>query len=86
MDNTNGLARGVKVTDTGETITVPVGKNILGRIFNVIGETIDEKGPLKTTERRSIHAATPPELVDQSTNNEVLTTGIKVIDLLSTIS
>ncbi len=82
MDNTNGLARGIDVVDTGDTIKVPVGRCTLGRIFNVIGETIDGKGQVNATEYRSIHAK-PPELIDQSTNSEVLVTGIKVIDLLA---
>ncbi len=83
MHSTNGLARGIEVLDTGKTIEVPVGKCTLGRIFNVIGETIDEQGDLKDVkEYRSIHM-TPPKLVDESTNTEILATGIKVIDLLA---
>ena len=75
MDSTNGLARGVEVTDTGKTIEVPVGRCTLGRIFNVIGETIDNRGPVKNAKDfRSIHA-TPPSLVEQSTNTEILATG-----------
>ncbi len=83
MHSTNGLARGVEVVDTGKTIEVPVGKCTLGRIFNVIGDTIDERGELKNVkEYRSIHM-TPPKLIDESTNTEILATGIKVIDLLA---
>ncbi len=83
MDSTNGLARGVEVTDTGKTIEVPVGRCTLGRIFNVVGETIDNKGPIKDAKDfRPIHA-TPPSLVEQSTNTEILATGIKVVDLLA---
>lgn len=83
MDSTNGLARGVEVVDTGRSIEVPVGRCTLGRIFNVTGNLIDEKGPMKdATEYRSIHAS-PPTLIEQSTNAEILPTGIKVIDLLA---
>ncbi|GAV53564.1 hypothetical protein ZYGR_0AK00660 [Zygosaccharomyces rouxii] len=82
MDGTSGLVRGAAVTDTGAPISVPVGKETLGRIINVIGEPIDEAGPINTKERRPIHAE-PPSFVDQSTNSEVLETGIKVVDLLA---
>jgi F-type H+-transporting ATPase subunit beta len=83
MNSTNGLARGVEIIDTGKTIEVPVGRCTLGRIFNVIGDTIDEGDALKDVkEYRSIHMA-PPKLVDESTNTEILATGIKVIDLLA---
>ncbi len=82
MDATEGLVRGDKVTDTGETITVPVGSATLGRIMNVIGEPVDEKGPIVTKERRSIHGDAP-DFADQSTESEILETGIKVIDLLA---
>ncbi len=81
MDSTEGLVRGQKVADTGSAITVPVGPATLGRIMNVIGEPIDERGPINTTERRGIHAEAPP-FTDQSTESEVLVTGIKVVDLL----
>ncbi len=81
MDSTEGLVRGQKVADTGSTITVPVGPATLGRIMNVIGEPIDERGPINTTERRKIHADAPL-FTDQSTESQVLVTGIKVIDLL----
>jgi F-type H+-transporting ATPase subunit beta len=82
MDATEGLVRGQEVTDTGSSITVPVGDATLGRILNVVGEPVDEKGPVNTTERRSIHAEAP-EFEQQSTASEILVTGIKVIDLLA---
>ena len=81
MDATEGLVRGQAVTDTGTAITVPVGPATLGRIMNVIGEPVDEAGPIKTKLRAPIHKEAPP-LVDQATESEVLGTGIKVIDLL----
>ena len=81
MDTTEGLVRGQPVTDTGGPITVPVGPGALGRIMNVIGEPIDEAGPIDQTFRRSIHAEAPA-FADQSTAKEILVTGIKVIDLL----
>jgi len=82
MDTTEGLVRGQPVTDTGAPITVPVGPETLGRIINVIGEPVDERGPVKTDLRAPIHAPAPP-FVDQSTETEVLATGIKVVDLLA---
>ncbi len=82
MDATEGLVRGNVVTDTGSTITVPVGTATLGRIMNVIGEPVDEKGPIVTKERRSIHGDAPA-FSEQSTESELLETGIKVIDLLA---
>ncbi|GAV48653.1 hypothetical protein ZYGR_0N00570 [Zygosaccharomyces rouxii] len=82
MDGTSGLVRGAPVSDTGAPISVPVGKETLGRIINVIGEPIDEAGPINTTVRRPIHAEAP-SFVEQSTNSEVLETGIKVVDLLA---
>ncbi len=82
MDISEGLVRGQKVSDTGEPISVPVGDETLGRIMNVIGEPIDEAGPVKTKVRRAIHQSAP-SLVDQSTEAEVLITGIKVVDLLA---
>ncbi|PVU86322.1 hypothetical protein BB560_006759 [Smittium megazygosporum] len=82
MDGTEGLVRGQEVVDTGFPIRVPVGKECLGRIMNVIGEPVDERGPIKTAKLASIHAS-PPEFVDQSTIPEVLVTGIKVVDLLA---
>jgi F-type H+/Na+-transporting ATPase subunit beta len=81
MDATDGLVRGQPVTDTGAPIMVPVGEETLGRILNVIGEPIDEAGPVKTTDRRAIHQPAP-EFVDQKPLPEVLVTGIKVVDLL----
>jgi F-type H+/Na+-transporting ATPase subunit beta len=82
MDSTEGLVRGQEVTDTGGPITVPVGDETLGRIINVIGEPVDQAGPMKTRERRAIHQPAP-EFVDQSTEAEILVTGIKVVDLLA---
>src|SRR5829696_3338712 len=82
MDTTEGLVRGQEVTDTGGPITVPVGDETLGRIINVIGEPVDQAGPLKTRERRAIHQPAP-EFVEQSTEAEILVTGIKVVDLLA---
>ena len=81
MDSTEGLVRGQDVVDTGGPIVVPVGPATLGRIMNVIGEPIDERGPVETELRAPIHASAP-EFIDQSTEAEVLVTGIKVIDLL----
>ena len=82
MDATEGLVRGEAVTDTGAPIAVPVGNATLGRILNVVGEPIDEKGPVETTETRSIHQDAP-DFADQATESEVLVTGIKVVDLLA---
>ena len=81
MDTTEGLVRGQEVTDTGGPIMVPVGPATLGRILNVIGDPIDEAGPIATTERRSIHKEAP-SFADQTGSTEMLVTGIKVIDLL----
>jgi F-type H+-transporting ATPase subunit beta len=82
MDSSEGLVRGQKVTDTGGPISVPVGAETLGRIMNVIGEPIDEAGPVEATARRAIHQDAP-DYVDQSTEAEILVTGIKVVDLLA---
>jgi F-type H+/Na+-transporting ATPase subunit beta len=82
MDTTDGLVRGLEVTDTGDAITVPVGREVLGRIINVIGEPVDERGPVKAKTHYPIHRPAP-EFVDQSTEPQVLVTGIKVIDLLT---
>ncbi|MGF1650420.1 MAG: F0F1 ATP synthase subunit beta [Hyphomicrobiaceae bacterium] len=82
MDSTEGLVRGQEVRDTGRAIAVPVGEGTLGRIMNVVGEPVDEAGPIQATEFRPIHAPAP-EFVDQSTDAEILPTGIKVIDLLA---
>src|SRR6476646_5378793 len=82
MDATEGLVRGQQVVDTGEPIAVPVGDETLGRIMNVVGEAVDEAGPIKTAAKRPIHAPAP-SYVDQSTEAEILVTGIKVVDLLA---
>jgi len=82
MDATEGVTRGQEVTDTGAPISVPVGRATLGRIMNVIGEPIDERGPVGHKQTAPIHAVAPP-FVEQSTKTEILVTGIKVIDLLA---
>jgi len=82
MDSTDGLVRGAEVVDTGSPIMVPVGPETLGRIINVIGEPVDERGPVATTRRSPIHRQAP-EFVEQSTESEILVTGIKVVDLLA---
>ena len=82
MDATEGLVRGQEVTDTGQPIEVPVGDGTLGRIMNVIGEPVDEAGPIKAATKRAIHQPAP-EYTDQSTEAEILVTGIKVVDLLA---
>jgi F-type H+-transporting ATPase subunit beta len=82
MDATEGLVRGEAVSDTGAPISVPVGSATLGRIMNVTGDPVDEKGPVASKERRSIHGEAP-SFADQSTATEILVTGIKVIDLLA---
>lgn len=79
---TEGLVRGSAATDTGNPIMVPVGPGTLGRIMNVTGDPIDERGPIKGTKKLPIHAEAP-EFIDQSTSAEVLVTGIKVVDLLA---
>ena len=81
MDTTEGLERGHSVKSTGQAISVPVGDETLGRIMNVIGEPVDEKGPIKTKNVRGIHQPAP-EFIEQSTESEMLVTGIKVVDLL----
>jgi F-type H+/Na+-transporting ATPase subunit beta len=81
MDTTDGLTRGLPVINTGEPISVPVGKETLGRMFNVTGDEIDGKGEVKTKKRYPIHRE-PPAFKDQSTSYEILETGIKVIDLI----
>ncbi len=81
MDATEGLVRGQEVRDTGNAISIPVGDETLGRIMNVIGQPVDEAGPIGASTSRPIHAAAP-ELADQSTESEILITGIKVVDLL----
>jgi F-type H+/Na+-transporting ATPase subunit beta len=82
MDTTDGLVRGGSVADTGAPISVPVGPETLGRIINVIGEPVDERGPVNAKATAPIHAPAP-EFVDQSTEQEILITGIKVVDLLA---
>ncbi|WP_309384870.1 F0F1 ATP synthase subunit beta [Cerasicoccus frondis] len=81
MSSTEGLVRGMDVLDTGNPITVPVGEPVLGRIFNVTGDTVDERGPCETEKRYPIHRQ-PPALVDQDVEANILETGIKVIDLI----
>ncbi len=85
MDSTEGLVRGQEVKDTGQPIAVPVGEANLGRIINVIGEPVDEAGPINYETTRAIHQPAP-EFVDQSTESQVLETGIKVVDLLAPYS
>jgi len=82
MDSTEGLVRGAEVSDTGAAITVPVGPECLGRIINVIGEPIDERGPVNAKATRAIHQDAP-DFVAQATETEILVTGIKVIDMLA---
>jgi F-type H+-transporting ATPase subunit beta len=82
MDSTEGCVRGQAVSDTGTAITVPVGEATLGRIINVIGEPVDEAGPVDASQTRGIHQEAP-EFVEQSTESELLVTGIKVVDLLA---
>ncbi len=85
MDSTDGLTRGMEAWDTGEMITVPVGREVLGRIINVTGEPVDELGPINEKKRYPIHRPAPP-YVDQSTEVEAFETGIKVVDLLAPYS
>ncbi|KAK0634782.1 alpha-glucan branching enzyme [Bombardia bombarda] len=82
MDGTEGLVRGAKASDTGAPITIPVGHATLGRIMNVTGDPIDERGPIKSEKRLPIHAEAPA-FIEQSTTAEILVTGIKVVDLLA---
>ncbi|HEW92893.1 MAG TPA: F0F1 ATP synthase subunit beta [Thermotogaceae bacterium] len=82
LDSTDGLVRGLEVIDTGKPIAVPVGKEVLGRILNLLGEPIDEQGEIKASERWPIHRD-PPNLTEQETEIEILETGIKVIDLIA---
>ena len=82
MDTTDGLVRGTQAIDTGEPIMMPVGPETLGRILNVIGEPVDERGPVMTKLRSPIHKSAP-EFTDQSTEAQILVTGIKVVDLLT---
>jgi len=82
MDTSEGLVRGQEVTDTGNPIMAPVGEGLLGRIINVVGDPVDEAGPVTATEHRPIHAPAPA-YTDQSTEAQILITGIKVVDLLA---
>src|SRR6202007_1460270 len=82
MDTTDGLVRGAEVANAGEPIMMRVGRKTLGRILNVIGEPVDERGPIVTKRRSPIHKSAP-EFVDQSTEAEILTTGIKGVDVLT---
>ena len=82
MDSTEGLVRGQEVTDLGAPITIPVGDETLGRIMNVVGEPVDEAGPITSAATRAIHQPAP-EFVEQSTEAQILVTGIKVVDLLA---
>src|SRR5215831_7646440 len=81
MSSTEGLKRGYEVVDTGGPISMPVGEGVLGRVFDVCGNAVDERGPVNVEKRYPIHRK-PPKLVDQSTSPQVLATGIKVIDLI----
>src|SRR5438552_3759283 len=82
LGSTDGLRRGMDVTDTGGPVTVPVGKETLGRVFNLLGDPIDNRGPVHVEQRRPIHRD-PPEFTDLTPKAEVFETGIKVIDLLT---
>src|SRR5262245_55658436 len=82
MDTTDGLTRGQEATDTGAPISVPVGPEVLGRIINVIGDPVDERGPVVAKTKSAIHKPAPA-FTDQSTEAEILVTGIKVVDLLA---
>jgi F-type H+/Na+-transporting ATPase subunit beta len=82
LGSTDGLVRGMKAVDTGAPVSVPVGKETLGRVFNLLGDPIDGRGPVNVTERRSIHRA-PPPLSELSPKTEIFETGIKVMDLLT---
>ncbi|MGE0746304.1 MAG: F0F1 ATP synthase subunit beta, partial [Rhodospirillales bacterium] len=82
MDTTDGLVRGQEVGDTGAPISVPVGRETLGRIINVVGDPVDERGPVNTRMKSPIHRSAPL-FTDQATESKILTTGIKVVDLLA---
>ena len=82
LSSTDGMVRGMEVADTGDSLSVPVGKETLGRVFNLLGEPIDGRGPVETKERWPIHRE-PPPLVELSTKTELFETGIKVVDLLT---
>src|SRR5437773_4353725 len=81
MGSTEGMKRGFEVVDSGGPITMPVGEGTMGRVFNVVGDAVDEQGPVTADKRYPIHRPSP-SLIDQSTSPQVLTTGIKVIDLI----
>src|SRR5205814_9027976 len=81
MGSSEGLKRGHEVVDTGEPISMPVGEGVMGRVFNVTGDPVDEQGPVKADKYNPIHRTAPP-LTTQSTSPQILTTGIKVIDLI----
>src|SRR3954463_249168 len=85
MSTTEGLKRGMQVTDTGGPITVPVGEGTLGRVFNVTGDAVDNRGPVSFTKRYPIHRPAP-SLIEQDTSTQILETGIKVIDLICPFS
>src|SRR5262245_8161018 len=82
LGSTDGLVRGMKVTDTGAPVSVPVGKEVLGRVFNLLGDPIDGRGPIDVKETRPIHHK-PPSFEELSPKTELFETGIKVIDLLT---
>ncbi len=82
LSSTDGLTRGMEAVDSGAPISVPVGKEVLGRLFNVVGDTIDEKGPVNSTKRLPIHRAAP-EFDEQDTTTQIFETGIKVVDLIA---
>ena len=82
MSSTDGVVRGTPVLNTGGPITVPVGEECLGRVFNLLGEPVDFRGPVEVRQRRPIHAP-PPKFQQLSTRTEIFETGIKVIDLLA---
>ncbi len=81
LGSTDGLSRGMTVKDTGDSVSVPVGEEVLGRVFNLLGEPVDKKGPVNAKKRRAIHQM-PPKFVDLNPKTEILETGIKVVDLL----
>jgi len=81
LGSTDGMQRGMQVTDTGAPVSVPVGEGVLGRVFNLLGEPIDKRGPVDSTETRAIHQD-PPKFVELNPKTEILETGIKVVDLL----
>ena len=82
LSSTDGLTRGLEAKDTGGPITVPVGQEVLGRVFNVVGDTIDDKGPCITEKRMPIHRPAP-SFEEQDTSSQIFETGIKVVDLIA---